>query len=113
MTKNPFLNALVALVYIVLVVSGLFYSPIFVGDEPNILIPISVLSLFVFSAASMAYIFLYQPLQLFLEGEKKKAVDLFLKTLGAFAVCAIIFASIGFYVTNHFAVNSEPTPKAL
>lgn len=104
MTKNPFMNALVALAYIVLIVAAIFYAPRSVDAEPNVILPIAMLSLFVFSAAAMAYVFLYQPLQLFLEGEKKKAVDLFLKTLGAFALFAAMFAAIGLYVTSHAAV---------
>ncbi len=55
-----------------------------------------------FSAASMGYLFLYQPLQLYLEGEKKKSVDLFLKTLGVFAVSAATLVFIGLYLTAHF-----------
>ena len=113
MTRNPFVNALAALAYIALIVTGIFYLPKSVDSEANIILPIMMLSLFVFSAAAMAYVFMYQPLQLFLEGEKKKGIDLFLKTLGAFALCAAIFASVGFYVTGQRTVNSEPTPSAL
>jgi hypothetical protein len=34
----------------------------------------------------MAFLFFYQPLQLFIEGKKKKAVNLFVRTVGVFAV---------------------------
>jgi len=34
----------------------------------------------------MAYIFLYQPVQLFIDGKKKQAVNLFVRTVGIFAV---------------------------
>ncbi len=95
MTKNPIINALAGLLYIVLVVSALFNAEFFFGQEENILIPIAVLSLFVFSAASMGYIFLYQPLQLFLEGHKKQSIDLFLKTLGVFAMSAALLVCAG------------------
>lgn len=100
MTKSPIINALAGLLYIVLVVSGLFYSPALMIKEPSVFIPIAMLSLFVFSASVMSYIFLYQPLQLFLDGEKKKAVDLFLKTLAAFAVCAMVLVAAGLYLTR-------------
>lgn len=50
----------------------------------EIIMPIIMLSLFTLSAAIMAYIFGYQPLQLFLDGKKKDAVSLFLKTVGIF-----------------------------
>jgi len=102
MTKNPIINALAGLLYIVLVVSLLYNASMFMGKEETIFIPIAMLSLFVFSAASMGYIFLYQPLQLFLEGEKKKSVDLFLKTLGVFAISAAALVLIGFYLTAYF-----------
>lgn len=95
MTKNPFLNALAGLLYIVLVVSGIFSSSSLGIEEPNILIPIAMLSLLVFSAAYMSFVFFYQPLMLFLEGQKKEAVQLFLKTLGAFAVSAALLVSVG------------------
>lgn len=111
MSTNPFINALTALVYIVLVVFGIFNSSKLGIQEPNVLIPITKLSLLVFSAAFMAYVFMYQPLQLFLEGEKKKGVDLFLKTLGAFALCAIIFAAVGFYVTGRATVAQPATSE--
>ncbi len=99
MTKNPIINALAGLLYIALVVSIMFYTPPFVDKVGGIVIPIGVLSLFVFSAASMGYIFLYQPLQLFLNGEKKKSVDLFIKTLAAFAMSAVTLVLVGLYLT--------------
>ncbi len=85
MTNNPFLNALAATSYITLVASIMFFSSSLGLKEPSIIIPITVLSLFVFSAAMMGFIFLYQPLQLLLEGKKQESVNLFLKTVAAFA----------------------------
>jgi len=101
MTKNPFINALAGLLYISLVATLMFYG---IADkfDNTILIPITMLSLFVFSAAMMGYIFLFTPLQLFLEGQKKESVDLFLKTLAAFAVAAALFVSAGLYLTAYF-----------
>jgi hypothetical protein len=98
MTKNPFINALSGLLYIVLFVSVLYYTSGIGGHTPSIFYPIAVLSAFVFSASCMGYLFLYQPLQLFLEGEKKRAVDLFLKTVGIFGVCAATLVLIGLYL---------------
>lgn len=101
MTKNPIVNALLGLLYIVLVVSLMYYAPKSIDQTGSIFLPIAMLSLFVFSAASMGYLFLYQPLQLFLEGEKKKAVDLFLKTLLTFALSASVLVLIGLYLSSH------------
>ncbi len=101
MSKNPIFNALVGLLYITGVVTLIFYAPAFLSIEETIFIPIAMLSLFVFSAACMGYIFLYQPLQLFLEGEKKKSVTLFLNTLLAFALSAATFVLMGVVITAY------------
>ena len=47
--------------------------------------PIVFLSVLTLSVTVMAFLFFYQPLQLFIEGKKKEAVDLFAKTVGVFA----------------------------
>lgn len=47
--------------------------------------PITVLSVLTLSVAVMAFLFFYQPLMLFIEGKKKEAVNLFVKTVGFFA----------------------------
>ncbi len=99
MTRNPVINALAGLLYVVLVASLMFFTSGLDNKVPSIFIPITVLSLFVFSAGLMSYLFVYQPLQLFLEGEKKQAVDLFLKTLAAFAVSAAALVLVGLYLT--------------
>ncbi len=51
---------------------------------------IFAISLFVFSAAIMAYLFLGEPFMLFLSGEKKKAIKFFFDTVFSFAITAII-----------------------
>ncbi|HNY04381.1 MAG TPA: hypothetical protein PKI92_01325 [Candidatus Woesebacteria bacterium] len=52
--------------------------------------PVVFLSLLTLSVAVMAFLFFYQPLLLFIEGKKKEAVNLFLKTVGIFAVMTAI-----------------------
>lgn len=91
MTKNPFINALVAAIYIVLVV---FAVNIVADNEVNIgvaqfITPIMMISLFTLSAAVMGYVFCYQPLRLYLDGDKEKGVKLFLKTVLIFAIIPI------------------------
>jgi hypothetical protein len=71
------------------------------GKVESIFIPIAMLSLFVFSAATMSYLFMYEPLQLFLEGKKKDAVNLFIKTLFVFAISAALLVSVGLYLVAH------------
>ena len=86
MTKNPFLNALSASGYIVAVVSVMTFLSQTQKNKPDtFLAPILALSLLTLSVAVMAYVFFYQPLQLFLEGKKKRAIDLFLQTTAVFA----------------------------
>lgn len=95
MTKNPFRNAGFAALYIIVVVLLIQYVFIPVVPEKTIFIPILMLSLFVLSAAVMGYIFLGAPMQLYLDGEKKQAVHLFLKTVAAFAgITALLFLSV-------------------
>jgi hypothetical protein len=84
MTRNPFLNALAAIVYIAFVASFMFYGMQHSGKQNTVLIPIAVISLFTLSAAVMGYIFGFQPLQLYLDGKKKEAIDLFIKTVAIF-----------------------------
>lgn len=87
MTKNPFLNALAALLYIAIVASVMFYGTKNVpGPDKSILAPIAILSLLTLSAAAMGYIFFYQPVMLYLDGKKKNAVNLFVQTLAIFAL---------------------------
>jgi len=91
MTKNPILNALAAGAYIVIVV--LVINTFADGpDGPDtIFIPMFMISMFVLSAAVMGYIFLSQPIMLYLDGHKKQAVDFFLKTVGTFACLTVVF----------------------
>ena len=99
MTRNPLWNAILAAGYIVLVASLMYYGPHFVNShEPSVLIPVAILSLFTLSAAVMGYLFLYEPLQMYLEGNKTEAVALFLKTVGAFAAITAGFLILQFTV---------------
>jgi hypothetical protein len=84
MTKNPFYNALAALVYIITVVLGMNYISSIQTNESEYIMPIIMLSLLVLSVSVMAYIFGYQPLVLFLDDKRKEAISLFLKTVGIF-----------------------------
>jgi hypothetical protein len=52
--------------------------------------PITVLFILTLSVAIMAYLFFYQPVMFFIEGKKKAAVDLFVKTVGIFAIITVV-----------------------
>jgi hypothetical protein len=86
MTKNPILNALSASAYIILVVSVMTFVTQPLKNKPDTFFaPITVLFVFTLSVAVMAYLFFYQPILLFIEGKKKEALSLFVKTVGIFA----------------------------
>ena len=99
MSRNPYINALLAALYIVFVVLLITYGPAYVRDKPDtVLAPMAMLSLLVFSVALMGYLFFLQPVQMFLEGQKHEAVELFTKTLGSFAVITGIILAVAFTV---------------
>lgn len=91
MTKNPTLNALSATAYIVLVVSIMNLIMKTQGSKPDpAFAPVIFLSLLTMSVAVMGYLFFYQPLQLLIDGKKKEAVNLFVRTIGVFALITLI-----------------------
>ncbi|MBP6866218.1 MAG: hypothetical protein KBC12_01590 [Candidatus Pacebacteria bacterium] len=99
--KKPFLFALCAAVYIVFIVSAINYVgslPVFQGVEgqDNLLMPMTMLALLVLSVALMGFLFLSQPILLYIEGDKKGAVNFFLKTLGSFACLVLVFLGVMF-----------------
>src|SRR3989339_1087908 len=86
MSRNPIVNALSASAYIILVVSVMTFVTQSLKNKPDTFFaPITVLFVLTLSVTVMAYLFFYQPLLLFIEGKKKEAVNLFVKTVGIFA----------------------------
>ena len=94
MSKNPLINAIGASAYIILVVSVMTFVTAPLRDKPDTFFaPVTMLFVLTLSVAVMAYLFFYQPLQLFIEGKKKEAVDFFVKTVGIFAaITAVVLA---------------------
>ena len=91
MTKKPFINALSASVYITLVVTAMNFATKSLQDKPDTFAaPVVFLSILTLSVVVMAFLFFYQPLLLFIDGKKKLAVNLFIKTVGIFAVITTI-----------------------
>lgn len=89
--KKPFFYALGAAGYISILVLTISALSKFVPAEDNIVMPIAGLSLFVLSAAIMGFLFLSEPLRLFLENQKREAFVFFGKTVGFFACFVILF----------------------
>lgn len=96
MTKNPFINAFLAILYIVIVSLIMFFGGQHAPKKDTFLTPIAILSLFSFSAAVMGYLFLYQPLQLYFDGKRQTAVNLFLQTLAVFGIITILLLGLVF-----------------
>lgn len=94
MLKNPYINALIAGGYIVLLVLTVSSSQSFVPVEESILFPMIMLSVLVLSAALMAILFFYEPVRLLLEGQKEEALKFFGKTLSTFALFVLALAVI-------------------
>ena len=97
MSKNPLINASSASVYIILSVSIMTFVTQPLRNKPDtFLAPITVLFVLTLSVAVMAYLFFYQPLQFFIEGKKKEAVNLFIKTVAIFAVMTVVVLTLLF-----------------
>lgn len=90
MTKNPYVNAITAVLYIVLVTLLINFFAKYAPVDKSFIAPIVFLCLFTLSAAVMGYLFVLQPVQLYLDGEKKAGVRLFVQTIGVFAVITIL-----------------------
>ncbi|MBI2099842.1 MAG: hypothetical protein HYT48_00700 [Candidatus Vogelbacteria bacterium] len=90
--KPALINAALTALYIVLIASFLFYAPDFVGKKQpdTVLMPIVMLSLFVFSAALTGFLMLGRPVLWYWDGKKKEAVSLLAYTLGIFLVFTVI-----------------------
>jgi hypothetical protein len=92
MSKNPLINAFGASAYIILIVTLINFLSHTLKNKPDTAFaPVLFLSLLTLSVTVMACLFFYQPLQLFIEGRKKEAVNLFVKTVGVFgAITAVV-----------------------
>lgn len=91
MSKNPIINALSASAYIIVGVTVMTFVTQPLKNKPDTFFaPVVLLSLLTLSVAVMAFLFFYQPLQLIIEGKKKEAVNLFVKTVGIFAAITAV-----------------------
>ncbi len=91
MNKNPYINAVLAAVYIVCVVSVINGFGHLETIKENIFIPMAMLSLLVFSVAIMGFLFIYPSATLLLDNKRKEAVAFFSKTLITFAGFVLLF----------------------
>ena len=91
MSKNPIINAISASAYIILGVTVMSFVTQPLKNKPDTFFaPIVFLSLLTLSVAVMAFLFFYQPIMFFIEGKKKEALNLFIKTVGTFAAFTVV-----------------------
>jgi hypothetical protein len=88
--KKPFFYALGAVLYIVVIVF-IINTITSVLPGKTILIPMVMLGLFVLSVAVMGFLFIFEPLQLYMDNRKQEAVVFFAKIVGIFACFVAIF----------------------
>jgi hypothetical protein len=99
MTKNPYLNALFAGLYIVIIVLFFNFGTTFLSTKSDtILTPMAMLSLLVLSVAFMSYAFFLQPMLMFVDGHKREAIEFFTKTLVTFAAITVIILAAAFTI---------------
>jgi hypothetical protein len=95
MIKNPYLNAIVAGAYIVLIVLVISFMIPHEENKPDtIFIPMLMLSLLVLSVSIMGILFFYEPARLFLENKRVEALSFFFKTIGTFSIFVVILIII-------------------
>lgn len=94
--NTALINSLATTAYISLVASLFFTANTKNWNipEPNILIPIFMLSLFVFSAALTGSLILGRPILWYIDGKKKEALLLLAYTLGIFFLTTLIIFAI-------------------
>lgn len=99
MKWNPILNGLLASAYVGSVATLIHWISSFKHDTPDTIVDgTAFLSLFVFSAAVMAFLFFYRPMALVIEGKQSDALAFFAKTLLTFGIItAIAIASISLF----------------
>lgn len=111
--KKPFLHALGAALYIVGIVFVVqAVTTTLKGYNQSILIPMTMLSLFVLSAAVMGYLFLSESIYLLMENKKHEAVVFFAKVVGIFAGFALILTAL-LFVVNPKKVTPEISNQKL
>ena len=103
--KKPFLHALGAALYIVVIVFiTQTVTSLLKSQNETIITPMTMLSLFVLSAAVMGFLFLSEPLYLLMENKKQEAIIFFAKVVGFFA-CFVAFFTILLFLNSTFVLQ--------
>lgn len=95
--KSGFLNALGALVYIVIVATIMQNGEKIFGKTDNFITGISFLLLFTLSAFTVGGLVVGKPIMLYIDNKKKEAITLFITTalwLAGFTIIALVVAAL-------------------
>lgn len=98
--KRSMINALGTAAYVATLVTLILNGEKMFGTIDNILGPIAFLLVFVISASITGGLVLGKPILMFLDGQKKEAVQLFMYTVGWLALIAIILLIIALSLTK-------------
>ena len=98
--KTALLNSSTTTLYIILVASFMYFLQSNLSQKPdNILMPISMLLLFVFSAAFTGSLVFGKPIILYLDNKKKEALSLIIYTLFFLLIITLMIFLILIYFT--------------
>lgn len=98
--KRSMINALGTAAYVATLVTLILNGEKMFGTIDNILGPITFLLVFVISASITGGLVLGKPILMFLDGQKKEAVQLFMYTVGWLALIAVILLIIALSLTK-------------
>lgn len=91
MNPKPIIHAGAASLYIIVLSLIMTFIMKNTKGPDTVLAPITALSVFTLSAAVMGYLFVFEPLRLYLEGKKKEGIQFFFQTVAVFAgITAVI-----------------------
>jgi hypothetical protein len=95
MRWNPIINAFAAALYIWGIGLLVHHIASLHHDTPdNLAGSVTAISLVVFSAAVMGFLFFYRPVMLLVEQKKAEAISFFLKMLGVFGLITIVMVFV-------------------
>ena len=99
--KRGFINALATALYVAAVGSFLFLgSQIKIGRANVMIVPITILLLFVLSAAITGFLIFGKPAQLYVDGKKKEALSLLTYTLMFFSIITFVAIALLIFFTR-------------
>jgi hypothetical protein len=99
--KQPVITGVVAFLYIIGVVSVMNLGSEAMSQPNDFVASIAIISLFTLSAAVMGYLFVFQPVHLYLADKKEEAISYFLHSVLTFgALTAVILVLMFFGVLS-------------